>query len=1275
MQFIPDGPDIPETLLQAHEDGHLIFFCGAGVSYNVGLNDFKWLVDRVYAQLGITYSSTELAAYSNEQYDRTLNILEARLDGQRREMRMRKEIATALQPDFSQPGATETHLALLQLGRTNNGALRLVTTNFDRAFQETAVLNDLQCNSYTAPMLPIPKNSQWDGLVYLHGLLPENVLDERALGQLVVTSGDFGLAYLTERWAARFVSELLRNYTICFIGYSLTDPVMRYMLDALAADRLRGEATRSAYAMGSFDPQISENREEVSANWLSKGVLPILYSHDHGHSLLHYTLKVWASGYRDGILGKERVVTEYAVSNPTDSTKQDDFVGRMLWALSDKSGLPAKRFASFNPVPPFTWLETFSNRKLGHDDLVRFGVSPDSDEEDNVQFSLVNRPAPGINAPWMVMVAGLDQWCRWDKVMYQLARWVTRHLNNPKLAIWLADNGGNLNPEFTQIIEHHIENYEKLRVENKSADLKDIFDQAPDAIPNSRMRTIWRLFITNRIKLTRHHSFDLYGWKERIERDGLTASLRIELRTLLAPKVKLKNSFYLPHNDDGTEEHQTIEQLIDWELVLATDYADTVLINEPDELDENWRSIFAHLLDEFQLLLNDALDLLGELGRADNISDRSFWDLPSISSHWQNRHIREWVLLIELLRISWLVIYDKDPNRAKLIARGWFELPYPTYKRLAFFAASQDDCIPADVWSDWLMEDDSWWLWSSETQRETMRLLVLQSHKLSAGERSRIEAAILKGPPRVMFREDMDPDEFERMSNNTIGLLLAKFTFDEKLLSPEAQTVLQTVSTEHSDWHRIRGNERYEFPFWISGTGDPDYEENLEVDVAPRKTHELVNWLKQPPKENRPNHVDTWAQSCQSRFCHSLYALDILSQEGVWPSNRWRVALQVWGERKQLHRPWRCVGPLLQNMTDETLSDIAHDLATWLQRVSKSVDLPDLVFLKICSRVLDIATLGGVLDASPVTLALNHPVGMVTQAMLDYWFRLEPNDNDSLPEDLKQVLTRICVTDKPQYVHGRVILASRLIALFRVDRIWTEEHLLPFFDWTKNENEAKAMWEGFLWSPRIYPPLMFAFKTYFLDTVNHYDKLEDSGPQFIHCLTFAAVETLDGFQSSDFQCAMNALPIEAILHAAQAVLAALEGSGSNREQYWENRVQPFWQRVWPKAHDLASSKLAETLVFLSIAAQGKFPVVLQAVIGWLQPIEYPYYVVSKLNESGLCSQFPNETLDLLSRIVNGDSFLSEDLRQCLDTVSRECEGLVEDRRYKQLDTNLRIQGF
>ncbi len=182
-------------------------------------------------------------------------------------------------------------------------------------------------------MLPIPKNSRWNGLVYLHGLLPENA-DDSALNRLVLTSGDFGLAYLTERWAARFVSELFRNYVVCFVGYSINDPVLRYMMDALAADRMLGEVTPQAYALGDCEPgQEAQQDHRVGSQGRHADPLRGARRH-HDHSALHRTLKAWAETYRDGILGKERIVVDYALARPSASTRQDDFVGRMLWALS-----------------------------------------------------------------------------------------------------------------------------------------------------------------------------------------------------------------------------------------------------------------------------------------------------------------------------------------------------------------------------------------------------------------------------------------------------------------------------------------------------------------------------------------------------------------------------------------------------------------------------------------------------------------------------------------------------------------------------------------------------------------------------------------------------------------------------------------------------------------------------------------------------------------------------------------------------------------------------
>ena len=62
MQFVKGGPDIPEQLLQAHEDGRVVFFCGAGISYPAGLPTFAGLVTQLYAAVGIDPDPVEAGA-------------------------------------------------------------------------------------------------------------------------------------------------------------------------------------------------------------------------------------------------------------------------------------------------------------------------------------------------------------------------------------------------------------------------------------------------------------------------------------------------------------------------------------------------------------------------------------------------------------------------------------------------------------------------------------------------------------------------------------------------------------------------------------------------------------------------------------------------------------------------------------------------------------------------------------------------------------------------------------------------------------------------------------------------------------------------------------------------------------------------------------------------------------------------------------------------------------------------------------------------------------
>lgn len=1260
MQFVVNGPVIPEALLEAHEDGKVVFFCGSGISYPAGLPLFKGLVQDIFKRTGMSMDSLEKSAFDNCQYDATLDLLERRHRGGR--LVVRRALADALKPNLRRAGAADMHEALLHLARDREGALRLLTTNFDRIFEVVAKRLKLPHSVFSAPMLPIPKSSRWNGLVYLHGLQPK-AEDDAALHRLVVTSGDFGLAYLTERWAARFVTELFRNYVVCFVGYSINDPVLRYMMDALAADRMLGEYTPQAYAFGSSLPG---QKAATTDEWRAKGVEPILYAVGtalggaQDHSALPRTLQVWARTYRAGALGKESIVVEHALSNPAESTAQDDFVGRMLWALSHADGLPAKRFAQMDPAPPLTWLTAFSEDRFRHRDLRRFGVPPNANEDEKLRFSLIRRPTPYQLAPSMVMFSQGEAASGWDPVMRHLAQWLTRHLDNPGLLLWLLEQGHSPHPALAWSIEWELNRYLKLERDGDKQQLELIREHSPDAIPSLTMRKLWRIYLSGGAKSS---DDGLFGWIERYHVEGLTTSMRLSLRELLSPKVSLQKSWRLRELEGEDSELQRVRNTIDWEVGLAAGNVRSELSDWPDPA--ALKQLLASLLPDLQQSLRDALDVMRELGDADDHHDRSYWDLPSISPHRQNKGFHDWVALIELIRDGWHAVWEFDRRRAGRIAEDWFAQPYPSFKRLALYAASQESYIWPKQWVGWLLSDGRRWLWAVETMRECMRLLVLKGAQLLPADQSLLESAILDGPPRALYRDNIDANDWRVLVDQSTWLHLAKLESSGLALGPVARLQLDKLRRANPDW-RLADNQSDEFSHWMSGTGDEDYVERRQVDRVPRRRTEIIEWLKRPVVPQGPFHEDTWREACRTHFVHTALALEDLANEGLWPPDRWREALQAWSDQKRVKRSWRCMAPLVERMPDAEFAEVARGVAWWLDAVAKTIGAHEQTFFALCDRVLGLEHKGGVQADQPVSQAINHPVGHISQALISFWFRKEPNDGDGLPPEIKGFFTRLCDLNNLQYRHGRVILASRLIALFRIDRAWTERWLLPLLDWDENPEEARAAWEGFLWSPRLYLPLLLAFKRQFLATAKHYEALGQHARQFATFLTYAALDPVEGYTTLDFQAALSALPAEGLQQVIQTLAQALEGAGQQREEYWRSRVLPFWSQVWPKDRQHASTAMTNDVARLAIAAGDEFPAALRATVDWLLPMRQPGFVIRKLKQSGMAERTPREALQLLDSIVGSEGWPSPDLRQCLDAIGGADPELKNDKRFVRL---------
>lgn len=215
------GLDLPVELVDAHRDGHLVLFVGAGASLAPPscLQDFVGLVKRIAEQTG-----QECPECVEDAPDRALGLLDAK-EGVDVHSLIRDEILQSTAP-------SEVHQQISRFAVSTN-APRIVTTNYDMHLSTCLAQHwqsENEFREFAAPALP--QGDDFTGIVYLHGAVtgsPEH---------LVATGTDFADAYIRRRWASDFLLRMFDKYTVLFVGYSVDDVLMRYLtLGPLAGSR------------------------------------------------------------------------------------------------------------------------------------------------------------------------------------------------------------------------------------------------------------------------------------------------------------------------------------------------------------------------------------------------------------------------------------------------------------------------------------------------------------------------------------------------------------------------------------------------------------------------------------------------------------------------------------------------------------------------------------------------------------------------------------------------------------------------------------------------------------------------------------------------------------------------------------------------------------------------------------------------------------------------------------------------------------------------------
>lgn len=284
MRFLEDGADVPDELVRAAVEGRVVFLCGAGVSsYGARMPLFDRLTCQVYAKLGETDANeyAERHAIGRKEYDRALRSLEKRTQRPRTDSRVRAAVIELL---TAQDGVQLSHHRdLLLISRDGDGRPKLLTTNFDTLFERAALAEGWTVPSYAGKSMPKPGAARDHGILHLHGRIPDAKfgLEET---ELILTSADFGDAYLRDGWASKYIEDRMRLSKLVLIGYAAEDPAMRLLLETLDADRERFRDMHDIYAI--------EKQTEGSASiWKAKGIKPVEFS---DYAKIYATIAEWA---------------------------------------------------------------------------------------------------------------------------------------------------------------------------------------------------------------------------------------------------------------------------------------------------------------------------------------------------------------------------------------------------------------------------------------------------------------------------------------------------------------------------------------------------------------------------------------------------------------------------------------------------------------------------------------------------------------------------------------------------------------------------------------------------------------------------------------------------------------------------------------------------------------------------------------------------------------------------------------------------------------------
>jgi hypothetical protein len=1229
MRFIANGPIIPDELLIARDRGEVVFFCGAGVSQaRAGLANFVQLAKKAIDALGASQNSPSrrlldvaLKAKPIESVggfvatDRLFSLLEREFDSSDIHNAVTNVLRTADNVDLT---AHRTILDLAGLGSN----LQLITTNFDLLFEKACP--DVQS---VGPLdLPDLRRTNLRGIVHLHGKVSTDYLgpDE---GGFVLSSADFGRAYLADGWATQFIRSLLSKYSIVFLGYSAEDPPVQYLLEALKVS-----APPDARRMYAFQ---SGESAEATALWEHKGVDAIAFNPSGNYAALWDTLEAWAERARD-VDGWYDGVLAAAAAGP--SALEPHTRGQLAHIASTEEGV--RRILGAEIPLSASWLHVFDARERYRgpsssfeeegvppqdpfDDLsIDVDVPPQQQEEGMLHrdrdppegaWDAFHLSSSDAREPRNANTGVFRTTSGWKHVdlparLSLLASWIARISHEPETLLWAVRQPGfhpSVRSKISQSLDFHRPNYPEhvasawMWLLRSLSDVRDDPDQIAFAIEREA---------------------GLSGWSDELVR---------KLAKSCAPQLEVER--YLPFIP-GEDKPQLV--------TLDVRYpAPHTLPRVPDEL-------LGYQVRQFCANLELAKSLEAEVRGNDYVYLTSTWenggtepvDLYGLAGA---------VVIVQRL-VDRLIAFDRPAARAEF--QRWPRNDDGVFARLRIWAAGHPRLLSQADATKVLLELSDRVFWGYQGQRDLLFAIRDRWADFSPTSRSQIEK-------RLMTTSYPWPDKKDARQDDARSLTarVKWFVHQGMRMSPEVEahvaSIAPMIGEMPQDVEDLIESDR---PQVFSIDTDDDPQDLLGLPIA-----EILEHATGTTDFARRTQREPFQGLAKQRPLRALSALLSGLKRGDASPSHWADFLRQDKRTTDSTRMIRLIAGGLIRAGGDQIRPILYPVADWMKRLASrlTVELPS-VFDALWSACVLAA------DGSPVRKrrrrsdserswaddALNSPVGRLADLLFSDPAIIGLERNRGLPIQWTSKMESLLSLPGDLRRQALVMASHRVVFLYNIDPRWTTAHLLSVH--AGEDDDADAFWNGFFWRNRFPSRTLFRrMKRSMLALSQRAHGRRSDRNSLAGMLVFA---WLDG-RSRARQLVEDAELREAIVgggpdfgESAIWQLKELAKPLKNRKEI----ALHFFGKCWPLQKAFKSARMSTVLANYAIRSPDLFcdlfPTIKPRLV---RSVGFDSFPLTHGGGSSLVEACPGQVLDLLDTILPLDpTRWPHDLHKLLDAL-------------------------